>query len=33
MKEELECVTTAMEHCDAKIKRIELQVRESSKKV
>jgi hypothetical protein len=32
MKEELECVTTAVKLCDAKIKRIENQVREPNKK-
>jgi hypothetical protein len=33
MKEELECVTTAVEHCDAKIKRIENEVRHPNKKI
>jgi hypothetical protein len=33
MKEELECVTTAVEQSDEKAKHIEMQLRESNKKV
>jgi hypothetical protein len=33
MKEELECATTAMEKSDAKLKRFEIQLRQSNKKV
>jgi hypothetical protein len=33
MKEELEYATTAVEQSDAKIKHLEIQLRESSKKV
>jgi hypothetical protein len=33
MKDEIECVTTAVEQSDAKIKHMEIQLRESNKKV